>query len=92
MDNRVMSDNYCEAVAYMIITNAQALEDKVKAGAFISLFLQSINNKYGEEALKRVVEEIKKELTPKPKQPTSPLKRLRAKLLKRKQQQAQLKK
>ncbi|MBF0457606.1 MAG: hypothetical protein HQK99_06905 [Nitrospirae bacterium] len=64
MDNKVMSDSYCEAVAYIIITQAQYLEDKNKAGAFIALFLQSISKKYGETGLKRVVEAIRKELTP----------------------------
>ncbi|WP_420265082.1 hypothetical protein [Candidatus Magnetominusculus dajiuhuensis] len=64
MENKVISDSYCEALAYVIITQAQFLEDKVKAGAFISLFLQSINKKYGEAGLKQVVEEIKKELSP----------------------------
>ncbi|MBF0457489.1 MAG: hypothetical protein HQK99_06300 [Nitrospirae bacterium] len=91
MNDEVMSESYCEALAYMIITHAQALQDKIKAGAFISLFLQTINKKYGEAALKRVVEEMKKELTPRPKQ-SSFLKRLRNKLLKRKQRQAKLKK
>lgn len=64
MDNKVMSDSYCEALAYIIITQAQYLEDKNKAGAFIALFLQSISKKFGETGLKRVVEAIRKDLTP----------------------------
>ncbi|MCG6553787.1 MAG: hypothetical protein L7F77_15785, partial [Candidatus Magnetominusculus sp. LBB02] len=62
--NVAMSDGYCEALAYMIVTQAQALKDKNKSGAFISLFLQSIYKQFGEDGLKRVIEEIKKELSP----------------------------
>ncbi|KWT90984.1 hypothetical protein [Candidatus Magnetominusculus xianensis] len=64
MDNKVMSDSYSEALAYVITSQAQALEDKNKAGAFIALFLQSVNNKYGAAGLKLVIEAVKKELPP----------------------------
>ncbi|MBF0456786.1 MAG: hypothetical protein HQK99_02705 [Nitrospirae bacterium] len=91
--NEVMSDSYCEALAYIITTQTQSLGDKNKAGAFIALFLQSINNKYGETGLKRVIVGMKKELTPETIQKSgneqsSVLKRLRNKLLKRRQRQA----
>ena len=112
MENKAMSDSYCEALAYIIITQAQALDDKIKAGAFITLFFQGINKKYGEAALTRVIREIKKELTPEalhslgynqpinkekgtgiPLWKQSPfLQLLRNNLIKRKQQQAKLKK
>ncbi|MBF0555882.1 MAG: hypothetical protein HQK96_15260 [Nitrospirae bacterium] len=36
MDNRVMSDSYCEALAYMIITNAQALEEEQGRGFYFA--------------------------------------------------------
>ncbi|KWT76843.1 hypothetical protein [Candidatus Magnetominusculus xianensis] len=64
MGNKVMSDSYSEALSYVITSQAQALEDKNKSGAFIALFLQSVNNKYGEAGLKLVIEAIKHELPP----------------------------
>ncbi|MCG6553502.1 MAG: hypothetical protein L7F77_14360 [Candidatus Magnetominusculus sp. LBB02] len=90
MANVAMSDGYCEALAYMIVTQAQALKDKNKSGAFISLFLQSIFKQFGEPGLKRVIEAMKKELamSPKPKAASKSqfLHGIRTKLLKRKQQ------
>ena len=110
MENKAMSDSYCEVVAYMIITHAQYLQDKNKAASFITLFLQSIYKEYGAAGLEQVVVEIKKELPPEtlqalgykqsvkqgtgiPLYKQSPfLQLLRNNLLKRRQQQAKLKK
>ncbi|MBF0516670.1 MAG: hypothetical protein HQK97_06050 [Nitrospirae bacterium] len=64
MDKNVISDNYVDALGFVITSQAQALNDKHKAGAFIALFLQSILNKYGKAALKQVIEAIKKQLPP----------------------------
>ncbi|MBF0319820.1 MAG: hypothetical protein HQL01_08470 [Nitrospirae bacterium] len=64
MENKSMADSYYEALASMIITHAESLENKNKAGAFISLFLQSIYKKYGDAAMRRVREYMKKELIP----------------------------
>ncbi len=55
---------YSEALGLVITSQAQALEDKNKAGAFIALFLQSVNNKYGAAGLKLVIEAIKNGLPP----------------------------